>query len=428
LSSIFSVIDIVVLANSQPLDALHVSLPDGTIVGADPDPWLDQGWLLNITAHYGNFVVRINDTGSSFGTYDTHLIIALNDIAYDNLVSLYVDSKFPTQHITIPKTAFQYGVPKPYDMWMWPGDVYPTWFNDTLVNLKTIRPFSTLDYKDVNVSVTFSNATGARMHFDAYGSTSCHEPIRPDHIVRNPDSKDSTVIFSPTTCDVTFLTDPVCSGYNITFAGGTYHNGTSDTFAYGTSGPATANCPDGWVFDHWEVTGNVEVSNAAVNPTCVTITCGGTLKAVFKSACACVALFTTTQHSPKVTFNALSSYDPDGYIVSYTWNFGDGNTTTVIDPIIIHNYNASGTYNVTLTVIDNDSLSHSATNSLTIRMLVADLNSDGIVNIIDIATVAKAFGTKEGELNWNEMVDMDGNGIISIVDIATVAKEYGKTT
>jgi PKD repeat protein len=36
--------------------------------------------------------------------------------------------------------------------------------------------------------------------------------------------------------------------------------------------------------------------------------------------------------------------------VSFTWNFNDGNVTTTSDPVIIHAFGATGTYNVTLTL------------------------------------------------------------------------------
>ncbi|MDH5482644.1 MAG: PKD domain-containing protein [Candidatus Bathyarchaeota archaeon] len=52
-------------------------------------------------------------------------------------------------------------------------------------------------------------------------------------------------------------------------------------------------------------------------------------------------------------FNALPSYDPDGTIVSYSWNFGDGATVTEDDPVTYHTYVSSGPYTVTLTVTDN---------------------------------------------------------------------------
>jgi flagellar hook assembly protein FlgD len=82
-------------------------------------------------------------------------------------------------------------------------------------------------------------------------------------------------------CLVTFYTDPAGSGYNITFQEQTYLNDTTATFPFGTSGLATAGVPSGWVFDHWISTDNVFVSNINANPTTVTITSNGTLKAVY---------------------------------------------------------------------------------------------------------------------------------------------------
>ena len=77
-------------------------------------------------------------------------------------------------------------------------------------------------------------------------------------------------------CSVVFLTDPAGSDFNITFLGQTYLNRFTSIFSYSTSGLAFANCPTGWVFDHWEVTGNVSVTDSIV-----TITGDGTLKAQF---------------------------------------------------------------------------------------------------------------------------------------------------
>lgn len=52
------------------------------------------------------------------------------------------------------------------------------------------------------------------------------------------------------------------------------------------------------------------------------------------------------------TFNGSSSTDPDGTIVSYAWNFGDG-TPPGSGVTTSHVYAASGTYTATLTVTDN---------------------------------------------------------------------------
>lgn len=52
------------------------------------------------------------------------------------------------------------------------------------------------------------------------------------------------------------------------------------------------------------------------------------------------------------TFNASCSSDVDGYIVNYTWDFGDGEIDSESGPIVSHGWDP-GTYTVTLTVTDN---------------------------------------------------------------------------
>ncbi len=69
-----------------------------------------------------------------------------------------------------------------------------------------------------------------------------------------------------------------------------------------------------------------------------------------------IADFTHTPEKPTVnkaiTFDASSSYDPDGTIVNYTWDFGDGSTASGVTAS--HSYQKIGTYTVTLTITDND--------------------------------------------------------------------------
>jgi hypothetical protein len=55
-----------------------------------------------------------------------------------------------------------------------------------------------------------------------------------------------------------------------------------------------------------------------------------------------------------------------------------------------------------------------------------DLNNDGSINIVDIAIVAKAFGTYPGHPKWNPVADLDYNYKIDIRDIARVAKQFGQ--
>jgi outer membrane protein assembly factor BamB len=66
----------------------------------------------------------------------------------------------------------------------------------------------------------------------------------------------------------------------------------------------------------------------------------------------------------QVTFDASQS---SGNLTEYRWNFGDGNETAATEPAINHTYVRPGTYNVTLTVKDNNSLWNITTSSVTIH-------------------------------------------------------------
>ncbi|MDI6826796.1 MAG: hypothetical protein QMD36_06505 [Candidatus Aenigmarchaeota archaeon] len=57
-----------------------------------------------------------------------------------------------------------------------------------------------------------------------------------------------------------------------------------------------------------------------------------------------------------------------------------------------------------------------------------NLNDDRIINIMDIPTVAKAYGLRPGDPRWNEIADVaEPYGEINIIDVARVAKDYGKS-
>jgi hypothetical protein len=166
---------------------LRVSILEGTYVKQNTgDPWIDEGWLLNRTGNSWTFTLKIYDTSKCLKSYDTHLIVALNEAAYTNLQTLTINGT------SIPKTAFKNGKPKPYGTKYWPDCVYPTWFNDTYINVGTIQPKG---YVTLTVSVTFSNATNARMHFDAYGSVFSWKPCSWAEVTWSPNSEDSTVIY-----------------------------------------------------------------------------------------------------------------------------------------------------------------------------------------------------------------------------------------
>ncbi|HEY3353408.1 MAG TPA: PKD domain-containing protein [Polyangia bacterium] len=69
--------------------------------------------------------------------------------------------------------------------------------------------------------------------------------------------------------------------------------------------------------------------------------------------------------STTVSLNSAGSHDPDGTIVSYDWNFGDGSAHAAT-PTATHSYASTGTYTVTLTVTDDQGASGTDTCVITV--------------------------------------------------------------
>ena len=69
-------------------------------------------------------------------------------------------------------------------------------------------------------------------------------------------------------------------------------------------------------------------------------------------------------------FDSSGSSDPDGTIVSYAWDFGDGGTGA--GAFVQHAYAAAGTYTVTLTVTDDLGATAVATQQVTVTAAVVD--------------------------------------------------------
>jgi C1A family cysteine protease len=77
-----------------------------------------------------------------------------------------------------------------------------------------------------------------------------------------------------------------------------------------------------------------------------------------------VASSTTGNLPLSVSFDGSSSYDPDGRIVSHSWNFGDNSFGT--GSIVSHDYVNAGQYTATLTVTDDKGATGSASKTVNV--------------------------------------------------------------
>jgi len=127
----------------------------------------------------------------------------------------------------------------------------------------------------------------------------------------------------------------------------------------------------------------------------------------------------------KVVFNASVSIPRGGYIISYEWNFGDSSPLE-FGMVVTHRFLNMGEYNVSLNVTDSEGKWSMKTIMLKVLPHIADLNEDGVVNILDLAIFAGSFGSFPGHERWNARADLNGDGKVDILDGVVIARSYNQ--
>jgi len=102
-----------------------------------------------------------------------------------------------------------------------------------------------------------------------------------------------------------------------------------------------------------------------------------------------VAEITSNCNGLSCSFSAANSSDVDGTIVSYQWQYGDGNSASGSSNQ--HTYTQDGTYSVELTVTDDDN----ATNNQSLNVSVSDNSSNELSSGV---TVTGISGNKDQEV------------------------------
>ena len=127
-----------------------------------------------------------------------------------------------------------------------------------------------------------------------------------------------------------------------------------------------------------------------------------------------IALFDYDLEDFLVTFIDFSNNINENEIVSWFWDFGDGNNSNESSPI--HYYEEFGVYEVSLIITDEfgqDSEEH--LEIIQILDLTGDINYDNSVNVVDIVTLINLVLDTNNDIN--DDADLNNDGELSILDI-----------
>jgi PKD repeat protein len=140
------------------------------------------------------------------------------------------------------------------------------------------------------------------------------------------------------------------------------------------------------------------------------------------------------QPSAAVNFNGTLSYDPDGLIVSYRWDFADVYPQTASGPTATHRYRAPGTYKPTLTVTDDRGASTSTMLTVDVsgpikqKTFSVALNSASFVRVNSVSDAVDAsvnLQDQYGNPLKGAIVDLRFSGLVNSPVIGARTDIYG---
>lgn len=98
-----------------------------------------------------------------------------------------------------------------------------------------------------------------------------------------------------------------------------------------------------------------------------------------------------------------ASFDSDGNVVAWSWNFGDGGVSTAQNPE--HSYAAAGTYGVTLTLTDDDGATGTVSKNVTVSS--SSTNEAPVITSFSLVNTSNP-AMKRVQVNWS-VTDSDGD-------------------
>ena len=143
---------------------------------------------------------------------------------------------------------------------------------------------------------------------------------------------------------------------------------------------------------------------------------------------AVISSSTTSGTGPLiVSFNGTDSFDNDGSIALYSWNFGDGNTAT--GSLVNYTYTAAGSYNAVLTVTDDGGKTSSATMTINVTVQATVPEAPTALSAILVKTgKGKNKVISSAELNWVDNSNNESNFVIERCLEQTTGKGRNRIT
>ncbi|MGQ9583219.1 MAG: PKD domain-containing protein [Thermoplasmatota archaeon] len=243
-----------------------------------------------------------------------------------------------------------------------------------------------------NVTLTVTDDDGATNSTTFYVTVLNRDPVPKINASRTQVNFSESVTFD---AYKSYDLDGYISNYTWIYPGGSKEYGVSTTHQF--------DVPNGT----YKVTLVVVDDDGALASAEVSIRVGNI------APVAVAGLDTIVHTYESISFDATRSYDQDGQIVNYSWDFGDGERSS--RAVEQHYYSQDGVYKVTLTVTDNDG----ATDRDSLTVTVLNVPPQAFFPDIIVDTYQNV------SMNASQCLDTDGYLVNFTWELSTGEMLYG---
>jgi hypothetical protein len=134
------------------------------------------------------------------------------------------------------------------------------------------------------------------------------------------------------------------------------------------------------------------------------------------------------------TYTALTT-DPNNDQIYYLFDWDDGNFSEWLGPYpsgvqgeTLYAWAEPGMYDVKAKAKDEQDAESPWSVALTVTITIpGDFNGDCVVDFTDFTIFSGAYGSSQGDPNWNPLCDLDNSNNIDFTDFTLFSSYYGKT-